>query len=77
MPPQAEEFRQVLGHFCTGVTVITTDGPHGPAGFACQAFAALSLAGGLLALALLPAIFAVRPPLLPPERVSPPPRARA
>ena len=33
-------FRQVLGHFCTGVTVIT--GP-GPAGFACQAFAALSL----------------------------------
>ena len=36
-------FRQVLGHFCTGVTVITTCGPNGPAGFACQAFAALSL----------------------------------
>jgi flavin reductase (DIM6/NTAB) family NADH-FMN oxidoreductase RutF len=36
-------FRQVLGHFCTGVTVITTSGPQGPAGFACQAFAALSL----------------------------------
>ena len=33
-------FRQVLGHFCTGVTVITAPGP---AGFACQAFAALSL----------------------------------
>ncbi len=33
-------FRQVLGHFCTGVTVITTVGP---AGFACQAFSALSL----------------------------------
>jgi 3-hydroxy-9,10-secoandrosta-1,3,5(10)-triene-9,17-dione monooxygenase reductase component len=33
-------FRQVLGHFCTGVTVITTTGP---VGFACQAFAALSL----------------------------------
>ena len=42
------EFRQVLGHFCTGVTVITTHGPHGPAGFACQAFAALSLAPPLV-----------------------------
>src|SRR5579859_7701465 len=38
-------FRQVLGHFCTGVTVITTEGP---AGFACQAFAALSLAPPLV-----------------------------
>jgi len=41
-------FRQVLGHFCTGVTVITTVGPLGPAGFACQAFAALSLAPPLV-----------------------------
>jgi len=40
---QAEHFRQVLGHFCTGVTVITAAGDAGPAGFACQAFAALSL----------------------------------
>jgi 3-hydroxy-9,10-secoandrosta-1,3,5(10)-triene-9,17-dione monooxygenase reductase component len=39
----AARFRQVLGHFCTGVTVITAAGPGGPAGFACQAFAALSL----------------------------------
>src|SRR2546429_2355599 len=39
----ADEFRQVLGHFCTGVTVITASAPEGPAGFACQAFAALSL----------------------------------
>jgi 3-hydroxy-9,10-secoandrosta-1,3,5(10)-triene-9,17-dione monooxygenase reductase component len=39
----AAAFRQVLGHFCTGVTVITGTGPQGPAGFACQAFAALSL----------------------------------
>jgi 3-hydroxy-9,10-secoandrosta-1,3,5(10)-triene-9,17-dione monooxygenase reductase component len=45
-PPGAIDaagFRQVLGHFCTGVTVITTAGPVGPVGFACQAFAALSL----------------------------------
>src|SRR6185437_173499 len=39
----ADDFRHVLGHFCTGVTVITTAGPQGPVGFACQAFAALSL----------------------------------
>jgi len=37
-------FRQVLGHFCTGVTIITTvDSGGRPAGFACQSFAALSL----------------------------------
>lgn len=34
------QFRTVLGHFCTGVTVVTGAGP---VGFACQAFAALSL----------------------------------
>ena len=39
----ADGFRQVLGHFCTGVTVITTVDGERPAGFACQAFAALSL----------------------------------
>jgi 3-hydroxy-9,10-secoandrosta-1,3,5(10)-triene-9,17-dione monooxygenase reductase component len=36
-------FRQVLGHFCTGVTVITTADEAGPAGFTCQSFAAVSL----------------------------------
>ncbi len=36
-------FRRVLGHFCTGVTVVTGAGPDGPVGFACQSFAALSL----------------------------------
>jgi hypothetical protein len=42
--PEPERFRQVLGHFCTGVTVITTVGPGGrPHGFTCQSFAALSL----------------------------------
>ena len=33
----------MLGHFCTGVTVITGADDGRPAGFACQAFAALSL----------------------------------
>jgi 3-hydroxy-9,10-secoandrosta-1,3,5(10)-triene-9,17-dione monooxygenase reductase component len=39
----AAEFRRVFGHFCSGVTVVTTVDADGPAGFACQAFAALSL----------------------------------
>ena len=41
--PEPSRFRQVLGHFCTGVTVITAAEDDRPAGFACQAFAALSL----------------------------------
>jgi 3-hydroxy-9,10-secoandrosta-1,3,5(10)-triene-9,17-dione monooxygenase reductase component len=36
-------FREVLGHFCTGVTVVTGHDGAAPAGFACQSFAALSL----------------------------------
>lgn len=36
-------FRTVLGHFCTGVTVVSGTGADGPVGFACQSFAALSL----------------------------------
>ncbi|MFD7100926.1 flavin reductase family protein [Streptomyces xanthophaeus] len=45
-PVDAAEFRAVLGNFASGVTVITAppgaDG-EGPAGFACQSFASLSL----------------------------------
>lgn len=36
-------FRNVLGQFCTGITVITTVHEGAPVGFACQSFAALSL----------------------------------
>jgi 3-hydroxy-9,10-secoandrosta-1,3,5(10)-triene-9,17-dione monooxygenase reductase component len=36
-------FRQALGRFCTGVTVVTAMDGAVPVGFACQAFAALSL----------------------------------
>jgi len=39
----ADEYRRVLGHFCTGVTVVTAVDDGVPVGFACQAFAALSL----------------------------------
>ncbi|WP_345646366.1 flavin reductase family protein [Streptomyces siamensis] len=45
------EFRRVLGNFASGVTVVTApdagatdhEAPAGPAGFACQSFASLSL----------------------------------
>ena len=35
--------RNVLGHFATGVVVVTAAGPDGPLGFTCQSFASLSL----------------------------------
>jgi flavin reductase (DIM6/NTAB) family NADH-FMN oxidoreductase RutF len=34
--------REVLGHFATGVVVVTAAGPAGPLGFTCQSFASLS-----------------------------------
>ncbi|MFJ3926176.1 flavin reductase family protein [Streptomyces sp. NPDC090022] len=45
-PVSPAEFRAVLGNFASGVTVVTApaaDGEDGPAGFACQSFASLSL----------------------------------
>jgi len=39
----ARRFRQVLGHFCSGVTVVAALDDEGPVGFACQSFHALSL----------------------------------
>ncbi|MEU3723024.1 flavin reductase family protein [Streptomyces sp. NPDC031705] len=45
-PVDPAEFRAVLGNFASGVTVITApaaEGEEGPAGFACQSFASLSL----------------------------------
>lgn len=37
------ELRSVLGHFASGVVVVTATGPDGPLGFTCQSFASLSL----------------------------------
>ena len=42
-PIDPRTFRNVLGQFCTGITVITTVHDGEPVGFACQSFAALSL----------------------------------
>ncbi|MCU1664789.1 MAG: 3-hydroxy-9,10-secoandrosta,3,5(10)-triene-9,17-dione monooxygenase reductase component [Pseudonocardiales bacterium] len=35
--------REVLGHFVSGIVVVTAAGPDGPIGFTCQSFASLSL----------------------------------
>lgn len=49
LPVDPGEFRRVLGHFASGVTIVTAldpnggDGTAGPSGFACQSFASLSL----------------------------------
>ena len=42
-PVDPARFRSTLGHFCTGVTVVTAALDGQPAGFACQSFAAVSL----------------------------------
>jgi 3-hydroxy-9,10-secoandrosta-1,3,5(10)-triene-9,17-dione monooxygenase reductase component len=39
----AARFKEVLGHFATGVAVVTAATPDGPVGFTCQTFGALSL----------------------------------
>lgn len=48
-PVDPAEFRRVLGHFASGVTLVTTVDEAGPTGFACQSFASLSLDPPLVA----------------------------
>ncbi|MDN5797545.1 MAG: flavin reductase family protein [Intrasporangium sp.] len=44
VPPTPDRLRRVLGHFATGVTVVTgLDAEHEPVGFACQSFSSVSL----------------------------------
>lgn len=38
-----ESMREVMGHFCSGIVVITAQGIDGPLGLTCQSFASLSL----------------------------------
>lgn len=49
--PSIEEahFRQVLGHFASGIVVITAAAEHGPVGFTCQSFMSLSMDPPLVA----------------------------
>ena len=43
VPFDSSRFRQVLGHFTTGVTVVTAAAPDGPVGLAVGSFASVSL----------------------------------
>ncbi len=45
------EFRTVLGHFASGVVVVTGHGEHGPVGLTCQSFFSVSLDPPLIAFA--------------------------
>jgi 3-hydroxy-9,10-secoandrosta-1,3,5(10)-triene-9,17-dione monooxygenase reductase component len=38
-----DAFKDVVGHFVTGVVVVSAQTPEGPAGFTCQTFGSLSL----------------------------------
>ncbi len=42
-PVEPIRFRTVMGHFATGVAVVTVDTPHGPMGMTANAVASLSL----------------------------------
>ena len=42
-PVAPDRFRAVMGHFATGVAVITASGPEGPVGMTANAVSALSL----------------------------------
>ena len=42
-PPDSASMRTVLGHFCTGVAVITGNDGTRPYGFACQSITSVSL----------------------------------
>ena len=41
--PDIAAYRRAIGHFATGVTVVTTAGPNGPAGLTANAVCSLSL----------------------------------
>lgn len=42
-PETARDFRDALGRFATGVTVVTTTSPEGPVGITANSFASVSL----------------------------------
>jgi flavin reductase (DIM6/NTAB) family NADH-FMN oxidoreductase RutF len=66
MAPDPDRFRQVIGHFPTGVSVVTCGSPGGPVGLTTNAVASLSLDPVLLLVCFdrasrtLPAVRAAR-----------------
>jgi 3-hydroxy-9,10-secoandrosta-1,3,5(10)-triene-9,17-dione monooxygenase reductase component len=51
MPVNSARMREVMGHFATGVTIVTSMCDDAPIGFTCQSFASLSLDPPLISLA--------------------------
>ena len=49
MTIEANDFRHVLGHFATGVTILTASGSKGPIGMACNSFPSVSVDPPLVA----------------------------
>ena len=47
-PVEPDRFRAVMGHFATGVAVVTATGPEGPVGMTANAVCSLSLEPVLL-----------------------------
>ena len=50
-PVRDTTHRDVLGHFASGVAVVTAAGPDGPVGLTCQSFVSLSLEPPLISFA--------------------------
>ena len=48
--PDAAQFRTVLGHFASGVVIVTGATADGPGGFTCQSFTSVSLDPPLVAI---------------------------
>ena len=47
-PFDSAHFKEVLGHYVTGIVVVTAMTPEGPAGFTCQTFGSLSIDSALV-----------------------------
>jgi len=52
MEPRPDEFREVMGHFATGISVVTTSDGDRPAGITVNAFSSVSLEPALVMVAL-------------------------
>ena len=52
MEPRPDDFRQVMGHFATGISVVTTFDGEQPAGITVNAFSSVSLEPALVMVAL-------------------------
>jgi 3-hydroxy-9,10-secoandrosta-1,3,5(10)-triene-9,17-dione monooxygenase reductase component len=47
-PFDSAHFKEVLGHYVTGIVIVTAMTPEGPAGFTCQTFGSLSIDSALV-----------------------------